>query len=529
MSTGTVTLGKFVITEESFSIDDLIDVTATTPSSGDCIVYKDNSIDSSFTTGFHSTPLVFDDLSGVDASVRAHNDILVYNDNTIDPTFTSNIVAKNIASVFTELESTVNSIVGVSTSKLRGESGDASITDMTMTSAGVASGDGTTTVSIGSNGNNNCIKKKEVSDSSFLFVQTLGLGETVNLTYPIGTVLRSSKGIYGFSGPLPTPIVPQSFALTESQFYASTAGAVVTIASLGTEISVTLFSGDQVTIQSGPTSILAYETSLFTCSTIGEYYIKATGPCVCSVNESGSKIRLISPMVTEIITWNTSCVVSALTSGTNVSYFRRNGTTGTLSVSPGTQVALGAGSNSNLGINGCVIVKSDAPISTFTDTDSIGTQAISGWPLSQLAQRFCNPLFIDGTASYGTSGIAIGSPYEGSATVYDNTGTSVATFTYSRTNSVVTAADQLYPAAGRWMPNDSGLTELDGGYIETTTPAACIMNFSGDSTWNSSGQEIWIAGTTPEEIQAEIKKDSNGLYRRRDISVVDGSVTWTVC
>ena len=528
MASGLLTTGRFVITEESFSLNDLVDVDADTPSNNDVVMYKDNALEPAFTTGWHATPVTSDALVGFSTSNAVHNDLLAYNESALDPTYgaSDGFFSKNISSIFTDLESTVNSIVGINTAKIQAESGNPAKTDMVMFSA-TPSGSGPT-VSIGSNGPNNIISKKEPADAAFSFVQTMDAGEVANLTYPVGTILRSSKGTYGFSGPLPTPLGPQSFSLTQSQFYVS-GTATLTAVSLGTEVTVTLFTGDRVTTLSGPTIITAYQTSSFACPSTGEYFVTSSGPICASVNEAGSNIRNLVPMSTELITFNTGCLVSALEATTSVTYFRRNGTTGTISVSPGTAVALGAGNNTALGNGGCVLVTADKPISTWTTTDSIGTQALSGFPVSQLAQLFCNPSFIDSTANYAQSGVSISSPYEGTATVYDNTGTVLDTFTYTRTNAVVTAADQVYPAAGRWRPEDvSAVTTWGGGYIETTTPAACIMNSSGDAVWGTNGEEIHVLGTTPEEIKADIKKDGNGIWRRRDVSNT-GVVTWPIC
>lgn len=523
---GTITTGRFIVTEESFSLNDLVDVTADTPENNDVVLYKDNAVDPLFTTGWQATPFTTGSISGFTTENSAQNDLLAYNDNAIDPTYPTSWVPKNVSSVFTDLESTVNSIVGINTARIQAEAGDPSKTDMVMFSA-TPSGSGPT-CSIGSNGSNNIISKKEPSDASFSFVQTMDRGSVLNLTYPEGTVLRSSKGMYGFSGPLPTPLGPQSFALTQCQFYVDGA-ATLTVVSLGTEVSVTLLSSDQTTVLSGPTIVASYQLSTFSCPSTGEYFVTSSGPVCASVNESGSKIRLLTPMSTELITWNTGCLVSALEATTSVTYYRRNGNTGTISVSPGTAVALGAGSNTNLAPGGCVLVTADKPISTWTETDSIGNQALSGFPVAQMSQLFSNPSFVDSTANYGQAGVAIASPYEGTATVYDNTGTVLDTFTYTRTNPVVTAAEQAFPAAGRWRPEEVSIsTTWDGGYIETNTPAVCIMNFSGDVIWGSSGEEIFVVGSTPEEIKADIKKDGNGIWRRRDIDVA-GAVSWNIC
>lgn len=234
-------------------------------------------------------------------------------------------------------------------------------------------------------------------------------------------------------------------------------------------------------------------------------------------------------MTTELFTMNPGCLVSALKVTTNVTWYRRNGTTGSITVSPGTPVGLGAGNQTTLNPNSWVKVTADKPIGTFSSTDSIGTQSIPGFPAGQLAQLFCNPSFIDSSTSYAQAGVAVSSPYEGTATVYTSTGTVLDTFTYVRSIAVTTAADQIYPASGRWKPSDvSGSTTWEGGYIILNTPGVCVMNSSGDTTWSSSGEEFFVVGCTPDEIQADIKKDGNGIWRRRDIST-SGVVTWTIC
>ena len=83
--------------------------------------------------------------------------------------------------------------------------------------------------------------------------------------------------------------------------------------------------------------------------------------------------------------------------------------------------------------------------------------------------------------------------------------------------------DQTFPSAGLWNPT----VAFTGGYVQTTTPALCIVNMNGSSVWTSdSGEELIIPGTTPEDIRAEIRIDAGGIARRRDINAA-GVVTWT--
>jgi len=88
----------------------------------------------------------------------------------------------------------------------------------------------------------------------------------------------------------------------------------------------------------------------------------------------------------------------------------------------------------------------------------------------------------------------------------------------------------LFPAAGQWQPIDLAVpVDWTGGWVQTNVPAVCVMNFM-DSTIHTAdnGDETMIPGVTPDEIRAEIVKDANGLFRRRDISAT-GIETWNIC
>lgn len=526
MTSGTLRIGRFIVTEESFGLGDLIDVTATAPSLGQTTVFKDNTVETGFTTGWHSVALSTNDLSDSNTTTAVQNDLFTYNFNALDNTWPTGFAPKNIGSIFSTLEATVNSIVGVNTATILAEAGNPAKTDMVLFSATpAATGE---TFSVCSNGSNNIISKKEPAENEFSFLQTLDRGEKFSATLPSGTVIRSSKGVYGFSGPFPTPLGPQSFGFSQIQFYVSEA-ASFNLASLGTEVTVSLITGDRTTTLSGPTIVAPYQTESFACPATGEYFVTSSGPICASVDQSGSAKRVLSPMTTDLLTWNTLCRVSALEADTTITYFRRNGDTDTATVSAGTSVLLNAGSDEELAADGCLRIIADKPVSAFTASDGAGSQTFSGFPVSQMAQLFCNPSFIGSDVSYAVSGVAIASIFEGTATVFTSAGVVLDTFTYSRGNATTTAADQQFPAAGRWKPSDvSGTTTWDGGYIETNTPAVCIMNSSGDTTWSSSGEEMFIVGSTPDTLRADIKEDADGLQRRRDIAT-DGTVAWNVC
>ena len=143
-----------------------------------------------------------------------------------------------------------------------------------------ANGDGTTTVSIGSAFDNNAIFKRETVDSAFSFVQNLAIGQVLNTSYPIGTSLRSTKGIYGFSGPFPTPLGVPSLSFNNTKFSTTVTGTTVIISSLGLEVTVTLFESDGTTISDGPTVIGSNQVQTLTCNGIGEFQVVSTGAVI---------------------------------------------------------------------------------------------------------------------------------------------------------------------------------------------------------------------------------------------------------
>ena len=533
---GTISVGSIVVTNDSLNIDQLVDVTATAPSHNDVIMYNDSLIDVGFTDGWHSKPILMESLGNVETDTApAHNEILAWNDFATDPAYPTGWVNKNILTIFTDLEPIVNSIVNVQKAILLAKDGQNGLTEQVMFTDTVAA-TGVINVALISCENNNALYKKEIVDSDFIFVQNLSAGVILNTTYTAGTFFRSDKGLTGFSGPVPVVLGPSSFALKEARFYNDSASATVTIVSMGTEISVSIYQGDGVTLESGPLILAGYAIGSLALTSIGEYFIQSTGYILCNIIEVGNtKMRNIPPMSSELIGWNRNCFISAQEATTTVTYHRRNNTTGTIAVSAGTSVDGSGtfGNNADFSAAGAIILRADNPISARTENDSAGTQAIALWPVDQLAQCFGIPATLDIDVDYGVSCIACASPYEGTASVYDNTGTLVTTFDFNRAGAIsppIVTTDQLFPASQRWKPADETVpANLVGGYVTTNVPAMVIMNMNGDAVWTGGvAAEFALTGSTPESLRAEIRLDADGFARRRDISNT-GAVTWTVC
>jgi len=379
------------------------------------------------------------------------------------------------------LKNIVNDIESSLNAKL-GNSGDLTNSDSIMMSS-TTSGSGTHNLSIASGLDHNAIFKKESTDEDFVYIGTLSKGQVSNLTYTTGTIIRSSRGVYGLSGPFPTPLCPKGLAFKTSKFSTTKASTTVIVASTDTRCNVTLFESDGVTVADGPITIDDNGVGTLTCNGTGEFVVSSTANIVGVVNGNGTQLRILAPMSTRLICWNNGNTVSSLSGTASVNWHRRNGTTGTTSVPSGTPTALGAGTSSAFEASGCVILRSNVPISCHTTSDGDGDQSIPGLPFDMLAHNFPNPGYLDNTDSF----VAIGSPYVGSAKVYNSSGTIVGTFQITRNGGTATSyADQQYPATGKWSPSDDGLTSLEGGFIKTTVPCMCVMNFKGSSVWTGT-------------------------------------------
>jgi len=530
VTTGTVSMGTITVQTDSIEMDKLADVDASIPSHDDIIIYKVSATEPAYPVdGWYSGSMLIENMGNViSAASPGHNEIMTWNDTLVDGAYATGWVNKNISAVFTGLSTTISGIVSTSNAVEKGLDGNSALSDMIMMSE-TASLSGPTNVSIGSSEDNNAVFKKELTDTEFVFVQTMTKGEIADLTYTTGTILRSTKGIYGITGPFPTPLGISSFNFKKSRFATTVASTTVIIASTGTECEVTLFEADGSTVADGPITISENAVNTLACNSTGEFLISSTGSIVAVVNGNGTELRIVPPMSTELMCWNTGNFVSCLEGTATVTWTRRNGTTGTTSVTSGTPTALGAGNNTAFARNGCVIVRADKPICCYTGSDGTGTQSVPGWPMDNLSQKFALPSFMDGNVDYGISCIAVGAPCEGTVEIYDNTDTLVDSFNLTRSVSpATTPAEQLFPASQRWNPNEAATT-LNGGYVLSNVPCVCYANFNGSSVWTSdNGSEIALAGTTPEDIRAVIRKDPNGLLRRRTLDGL-GNITWPEC
>lgn len=543
MSSSTASCSSVVVASDSIALEQLTDVDVPSETHNEYASFNVNATDPSFVDGWVPKLHSVYDATNMNADLTpAHNDLLVWNETAQDPSFAANWVNKKITDLIQGLQVTVDGIVAIENARVTGREGNPGLTDMVAFTDVLTDG---VTLGMGSAGNNNIIYKREPTDDDFVYLTTLSLGEIANFDLPAGTVFRSTKGISGFSAPFPMPFGVSSLSDTFFRFYAFRNTNQAFVTSAGLESVVTLYASDGTTVVDGPVTIPPFGSTTFNCGddVQGEFVVSATNGVYCGTNTTGNlDHRLVPPMVMECIVWNRFNRVTAQETGTSVRWYRRNGETGLVTVNAGTPLAIytgdvneeagptNAGTDADYAVDGCLILRADKPISCFSGADSRGGEATPGWPLTQLAQLFPNPANIDDNADAGRASVTVGSPYEGLMSVYDSTQTLITTISITRAVAVTTTDDQLYPAAGQWQPVGSGLTDWNGGYVITNVPCVCIMNFDGSpSPWTSDGgDEMNVVGTTPEDLRAEIRKDADGFFRRRDIDAA-GVETWDIC
>jgi hypothetical protein len=175
-----------------------------------------------------------------------------------------------------------------------------------------------------------------------------------------------------------------------------------------------------------------------------------------------------------------------------------------------------------------------------------------------MSQVVAQPFTIADNGDGGNSGVAIGSPYKGTAKVYQwNTATGVADLAYTvplgrgtagQGIAPATPEDQYIPCAGLvanepGFPNDPSVVQLVGtlnpGYIVADVPITVVaqngdpgtippirsQNGTTTSGIVSDDDETLMLGWTPAQKKAEITEDADGFTRKRVLDNT-GAVTW---
>ncbi len=336
---------------------------------------------------------------------------------------------------------------------------------------------------------------------------------------PAGAVIASTKGLAGVSdtGFGPCPLAPGGFAAKRFFAYAfrdSANGRGLVYAVAGAvSAKVKLMSGDG-TRTVAEADLPAFGLAALPTDADAEFQIVADQPISCGIaaSDGGSDVRLVPPLDTELIGWGQQGWVSALYPDTNVRWHARNGQSGAFSVSPGAPVRMGNAGVPQLGnyaADGCVILRADGPISAFSGADFAGSDATPFYPLSALGQRVPLPLAVASAPSGGAqNGIAVASPYAGTARIYATDGSLVEILALTRQGAVSSPDDQLRPCVANAAPGG-----FAGGYVEADVPIYVVQNSNGNEAIVQGGvlggaKETVMPGVTPEELRTAVRRDA---------------------
>lgn len=436
-------------------------------------------------------------------------------------------------------------------------------------------------------GNGNVIEcyatGSDYNDGNVLYREFMSLGEPICFTgLQNGSIITSTQGFYGFSEQVdgadesPMPLLSYGLSFKSTFFYAfrncqsylpGTTGANqgwVHVVNGPLDSVIKLTNGTGVTVQGQENiKLTPWEYRRLYTSGNQEYIIDSTNPVMACHNAQMDlspygrfyDSRLIMPLTNDGITWPRSGFVSAPYNNTQVEFFTRDNVTGFLNsnagtgVSPGSPIdfdaAVGVGTGANdadYEPNGATRVLATGLISAYSGADSAGLEASPLMPTSAMSQVVAQPLFIADTGDGGDSGVAIASPYEGTARVYFWNGDELElAYTVPLTRngvSIDTKREQNHPAAGL-ISNDAQASntlvgQLDPGVIIADVPITVVVqngtptltptirSQNGTTTTGIVNQddETLSLGWTPELIKAEVSEnfEDNILYKRRLIA-----------
>lgn len=432
----------------------------------------------------------------------------------------------------------------------------------------------------------------DYNSGNVLYREFMSLGEPICFTgLTDGSIITSTQGFYGFSeqvqgsGESPMPLLSYGLSFKSTFFFAFRNSQTydpggntnnqgwVHVVNGPLASTIRLATGTGVTVEGQEDIELdPWEYRRLYTSGNQEYILEGTNPmmaCVAANNDldaTGNNFydsRLIMPLTNDGITWPRSGFISAPYDNTQVAFFTRDNTEGFINstagtgVSPGSPVdfdaAIGVGtgaSDQDYEPNGATRVLATGLISAFSGADSAGLEASPLMPTSAMSQVVAQPLFIADTGDGGDSGVAVSSPYEGTARVYSwNTATNSLDLEYTMPITrngvtVVTKEDQKHPAAAL-VSNDVQASnilvgQLNPGVIIADVPITVIVqngdqnliptirSQNGTTTTGIVNQddETLSLGWTPDTLRAEVTEGVDGVLYKRQINA--GVESWVV-
>jgi len=355
----------------------------------------------------------------------------------------------------------------------------------------------------------------DYNNGNVLYREFMNMGEPICFTgLSNGAIITSTQGFYGFSEQLngnqesPMPLLSYGLSFKETFLYAfrnsneygsSTANQGWVHVVNGPIASLVTFTDGSGTVIQGQEDIALAPWEYKRIFTDGnqEYILKSNNNIMAAINARMGDLRfydsrLIMPLTNDGITYPRSGFVSAPYNNTVVDYYVRDNASGSFTVSPGSPVdfdgATGA-SDQDYEPDGATRVKAVGLISAYSGADSAGLEASPLMPTSAMTQVVAQPLFIADTGDGGSSGVAIASPFEGTAKVYEyNTTTDELDLAYTvplnrNGVTVTTQEDQYHPAAGM-VANETVngavalVGQLNAGVVIADVPITVIVQNS---------------------------------------------------
>ena len=439
----------------------------------------------------------------------------------------------------------------------------------------------------------------DFNNANVLYREFMSAGEPICFTgLSAGAIITSTQGFYGISEQIqssnesPMPLLSLGLAFTGTFLYAfrnsnnypgegnGTGQVTVVNGPLPSTVTFTR-NGNQVRDQE-PRNLEPFELTIFYTDANGEFFLAGTSPvmaCIqaymglnpplvpggpASTAQRFYDARLVMPLTNDGITWPRSGNVSAPYDNTTSKYYVRDGVSGDFpTISPGAPVDFD--SSGSTGANdsdyeprGATRLRVNGLAVAYSGADSAGLEASPMMPVSAMSQVVAQPFWIDDTGDGGNSGVAIASPYEGTAKVYAwNSTTGVAELAYTvplgrgtagQGIAPATPEDQYIPCAGL-VANEAGLDadpsvvqlvgNLAPGYIVADVPITVvaqnatatlvpeIRSQNGTTTTSivSDDDETLMLGWTPAQKKAEITEDADGYTRKRVLDNT-GAITW---
>ena len=428
----------------------------------------------------------------------------------------------------------------------------------------------------------------EFNARNVLYREFMSFGEPIAFTgLSLGAVITSTSGFYGCSEQVngshesPMPLMSLGLAFTSTFVFAFRNSEAlpgtglnvgeITVAAGPLPATVALKAtrnGETVVINNQENIALEpFETTQLFTDANTEFIIEASNPVMACVQARMGAAeprfydaRLVMPLTNDGITWPRSGNVSAPFDNTLVKNYVRDGAKGSFTVSPGNPVDFDQATGANdddYQPNGATRVRATGLISAYSGADTAGLEATPLMPVSGMSQIVAQPFHIRVNGDGGNSGVAIASPYKGTAKIYEwdaASGEAVLRYTMQlrrgpagndlpdNGGEVATTFDekQPIPCAGLLAVepglDDPSVLQLDAplgpGFVTADVPITVVAQ-NGDATGpleplrsqngTTTGtivcddDETLMLGWTPPELKCELVADDSGLLRKRTI------------